>query len=194
MSSASITGEDCFATLAELWCSPQDVEQTELRERAEQLAEALSERHPEVAAALGRFLADPLAEEDYVELFELDPKCALYLGSHTYEEPKTCAQSGVSDRNGYMIELQGIYRHFGLAPDPTELPDYLPLMLECVALTDGRADPVRSKLICDFILPFLPPMRGRLEELQSSYASLLDATERLLQHEVEAQPTGDNRV
>jgi hypothetical protein len=28
----------------------------------------------------------------------------------------TCANAAVSDRNGYMIDLTGIYKHFGQMP------------------------------------------------------------------------------
>jgi len=190
MSETIALGQEGYAVLAELWCSPQDSDPGKLRRRAEALVAELERGDPEAAASLERFLADPVAEEEYVEHFELDPRCPLYLGSHSFDEPKTCAQAAVSDRNGYMIELLGIYRHLGLTPTNEELPDYLPLVLEFLALTAGSEDPVREKLIREYILPFLPPIRSRLEGLQSPYGHLLDATERVLRRDLGAETTG----
>jgi nitrate reductase molybdenum cofactor assembly chaperone len=79
-----------------------------------------------------------------------------------------------------MIELLGIYRHLGLMPNRKELPDYLPLVVELLSLTAGSEDRVREKLITEYILPFLPPIRSRLEELKTPYLYLLDALERVL--------------
>jgi len=186
MSETVATWREGYAVLADLWCSPRDTDSAEVRGRAADLLPELERVDPEAAAALERFLGNPVSEEEYVELFELDPKCPLYLGSHRFDEPKTCAQAAVSDRNGYMIELLGIYRHLGLTPNGNELPDYLPLMVEFLALTAGSDDPVREKLVREYILPFLPAIRTRLEELHSPYAHLLDAMERVLRLDADA--------
>jgi nitrate reductase delta subunit len=88
-----------------------------------------------------------------------------------------------------MIELVGIYRHFGQALDGKELPDFLPLMVEFLSLTvESRDDPVRAKLIDEYMVPFLPPMRSRLEELETPYLHLLGALERLMSADRKAQP------
>ena len=119
-------------------------------------------------------------------MFELNPDCSLYLGSHSYEEPKTCAGGAVSDRNEYMIDLLGIYRHFGQSLDGRELADYLPVMIDFLSLTvDSQHDPVREKFIKEYFLPFLPPVRKRLEELNSEYWRLLDAVERLAKYDLQ---------
>ncbi len=117
---------------------------------------------------LSSFLAEnAIAEEDYIDLFELDPDCALYLGSHSYEEPETCANAGTSDRNEYMIDLMGVYRHFGQIPNRQEMPDYLPLMVDFLAMTvESKDDSIRHKLIDEYLLPYFPPMRSRLEALE----------------------------
>ncbi|MEE8326150.1 MAG: hypothetical protein V3R58_03845, partial [candidate division NC10 bacterium] len=100
--------------------------------------------------------------------------------------------AAVSDRNGYMIELTGIYRHFGQVLDGTELPDYLPLMVEFLSLTvESRDDPVRGKLIDEYMVPFLPPMRSRLEELKTPYLHLLDALVRVMSVEPKTQPLSE---
>lgn len=113
-----------------------------------------------------------------------------YLGSHAFEEPKTCAQAAVSDRNEYMLDMIGLYRHFGLGLKGKELPDYLPLMVEALALTADTQDPIRTKLIEEYILPFLPPLRSRLEALGTPYLHLLDGLERLLKLDQEVRGRG----
>lgn len=177
-----------YALVAELWCSPQDVDGEEARRAAEELLPILGEVDREGAALLERFLAHyPPDEETYVELFELDPRCPLYLGSYGFEEPKTCAQAAISDRNEYMIELIAIYRHFGLSLRGRELPDYLPLMMEFLALTVDQEDALRERFIREYLLPFLPPFRERLKTTHSPYLFLCDALERLLRLDLEVQ-------
>jgi nitrate reductase delta subunit len=126
-------------------------------------------------------------EEAYVELFELNPRCPLYLGSHAFDEPKTCAQAALSDRNEYMIELVGIYKHFGLTLKGRELPDYLPLMVEFLALTAEVDDPIRERFIREYLLPFLPPLRERLAALSSPYLHLAEGLERLLKLDLDVR-------
>lgn len=184
--------KDVYALIAELWCSPpeEDTEREKIREQAGTVIGRLESIDKEGAAALSRFLGEKtIAEEDYVDLFELNPQCALYLGSHTYEEPTTCATAAVSDRNEYMIELGGIYSHFGRKPNGKELPDYLPLMVDFLSLTtESKDDPIRDKFINEFILPYLSPMRIQLEELGTPYVHLLDALESVINVEIEPQP------
>ena len=176
---------DLYAALAELWCSPQDIDREEVSRAAREKFSRWELMDEEGAALLSRFLENPISEEEYVELFELDPRCSLYLGSHSFDEPQTCAGAAVSDRNGYMIELLGIYRHLGLTPNGKELPDYLPLMVEFLALSAGSEDPIRGKLIQEYVLPYLPRMRSRLEELKTPYLYLMDALERVLKLDLE---------
>ncbi|MBI2848601.1 MAG: nitrate reductase molybdenum cofactor assembly chaperone [Chloroflexi bacterium] len=171
---------DVYASMAELWCSPRDADREQVKGGVEEAITVLDGVDREGAALLFQFLETPVSEEEYIDLFELDPRCPLYLGSHVFEEPETCVQAAVSDRNGYMIELLGIYRHLGLTPNGKELPDYLPLVVEFLSLTAGSVDPIREKLIKEYILPFLPPIRSRLEGLKTHYLYLLDALEEVL--------------
>ncbi len=184
--------KDVYSLISELWCSPpeSDEQRAEVRRDAEEIVERLGGIDKESANLLSRFLGEnAISEEDYIDLFELDPRCPLYLGSHSYDEPKTCANAAVSDRNGYMIELIGIYRHFGKLPDAKELPDYLPMMVDFLSLTiDSKEDPVREKLIDEYFLPFLPPMRSRLEELKTPYLYLFDALEKAIAVDQKTQP------
>lgn len=177
-----------YTLVADLWCNPQDVEVEGVRAETGAIIPFLGEVDGEGAAHLERFLAHyPLVEEEYVDLFELNPHCPLYLGSHTFDEPKTCAQAAVSDRNEYMIELVGVYKHFGVGLNGKELPDYLPLMVEFLALTAEAEDPIREKFIREYVLPFLPPLHERLETLNSPYLQLADGLERLLKLDLEVR-------
>lgn len=186
MSEMLATRGEGYAVLADLWCSPGDTDMDDAHARAGELLSDLARVAPEAEASLQLFLAERASEEDYVDLFELDPRCPLYVGYHSFDEPRTCANAGVSDRNAYMIEITGIYRHLGLALDGGEMPDYLPLMLEFLALTSASDDPVRLKLIKEYILPYLPPMRKRLESLKTLYTHLFDVTERVLRLDADA--------
>lgn len=176
-----------YSLMADLWCNPQDVDIENVRENTWQLATAVSGNLNDFSQSLKNFLKEEqMSEEDYIELFELNPDCSLYLGSHVYEEPKTCANSGVSDRNKYMIDLIGIYKHFGQSLDGKEMPDFLPLMLEFLSLTsEQKEDTIRVKFAKEYFLPFLPPLRKRLEELNTHYLFLLDAVEKLVNYEFE---------
>ncbi|MBI4818916.1 MAG: hypothetical protein HY791_21775 [Deltaproteobacteria bacterium] len=175
-----------YAAIGELWCNSLEVDQEESRAEAQALLVPLALVNEEGALALSRFLEQaPLSEEDYIDLFELEPKCPLYFGSHVFEEPKTCASASVSERNDYMIELLGVYRHFGRAPNGRELPDYVPMLIDFLSMTvDSREDPVRVKLLRDYVLPFIPPMRKRLTSLEVPYLHLLDALEKIIHHDL----------
>jgi nitrate reductase delta subunit len=184
------TLKDTFALIAELWCSPSeaDADREEIKQNAEAVVERLASIDQESASLLARFLEqNSISEEDYIDLFELEPQCPLYLGSHTYDEPQTCANAAVSDRNEYMIELIGHYKHFGQMPNGKELPDYLPLMVDFLSLTTALEDPVRESFIVKYFLPFLPPMRSRLEELETPYLYLLDALEKVMNIDLNTQ-------
>ena len=148
-----------YTVLAELWAHPEDVDdEMSGRER-----EAVAEWEPidaDGAALLAKFLEDRISDTEYVELFELDPRCPPYLGSHSFDEPMTCAGAAISDRNGYMLDLLGIYKHFGMTPNGKELADYLPLMVEFLALSVDSDDPIRNKFVEEYVFPFLSPMRS----------------------------------
>jgi nitrate reductase assembly molybdenum cofactor insertion protein NarJ len=126
--------------------------------------------------------------EEYVNLFELSPRCPLYLGAHQFEEPKTCTQAGLSDRNTFMLEIANIYRHFGVELH-TELPDYLPAMTEFLAITAGcppQDDEVRIRLIDKLMIDGVRLMATKLETLDVPQGHLVEALIRCL--EVELAP------
>ncbi len=67
----------------------------------------------------------------YVDAFDFTKTCSLHLTYHVYGDQRR--------RGLAMLELKGVYRSAGFEPPGTELPDFLPLMLEFAALApDGR--------------------------------------------------------
>jgi nitrate reductase delta subunit len=177
-----------LACISELWCNPQDFIKDITLKEAANVSDLLKHIDNDAGSSLETFLKEnQFDEEKYIESFELDPKCSLYLGSHVFEEPQSCSQAATSDRNDYMIELSAIYRHFGFELMGNELPDYLPLIIEFLSLIVYRDDPIKIKLINEYILPYLPPLHSKLEAIKSPYIHLLITLENLIKHLVNAQ-------
>lgn len=191
------TLKDVYSLIAELWSSP--AENNKNREKimrdAQKVIRKLKNINSESALLLSKFLNEnKISEEDYIDLFELDPQCPLYLGSHTYDEPKTCANAAVSDRNKYMIELSAIYKHFGKSANGKELSDFLPLIIDFLSLTvESNTDSVRGKLIREYLLPFLPPMRSKLKELKTPYVYLIDALSNIMNIDLKTHPISNKQ-
>jgi len=181
--------KDVYKLMSELWCSPSEINLTNIKKNSENIIKKLEDINKESAMLLQKFLEEnTISDESYIDLFELDPKCPLYLGTHSYDEPKTCAGAGVSDRNKYMIELRAIYKHFEKIADEKELPDYLPLMIDFLSLTiDSKNDSVRGKFIKEYFLPFLPPLQSKLKELKTPYVYLIDALDKIMNIDLETQ-------
>ena len=183
------TIKEVYRIMSELWCSPSEINITNIKKEAEEVIKKLEDINKEAAILLQKFLEkNTISDESYIDLFELDPKCPLYLGSHSYDEPKTCAGAGVSDRNKYMIELRAIYKHFRKIADEKEMPDYLPLMIDFLSLTiESKNDSVRGKFIKEYLLPFLPPVQSKLKELKTPYVYLIDALNKITNIDLQTQ-------
>ncbi len=62
-------------------------------------------------------------------------------------------------------------------------------MVDFLSLTtESKDDPVRDKLIKEYFLPLLPPMRCRLGNLKTPYLYLLDALEKVIKMELKTEP------
>ena len=86
------TLKDVYRLMSELWCSPSETNITDIKKDAKEVIKKLEEVNKEATILLQKFLEEnTISDESYIDLFELDPKCSLYLGSHSYDEPKTCA-------------------------------------------------------------------------------------------------------
>ena len=184
--------KDVYSLMAELWCSPSEMnaKKDEIKKDTKGVIKKLENIDKESAMLLRSFLEEnTISDESYIDLFELDPQCALYLGSHKYDEPKMCANAAVSDRNKYMIELKAIYKHFRKIPDEKELPDYLPLMIDFLSLTiESKNDSVRGKFIKEYLLPFLPLIHSKLKELKTPYVYLIDALDKIINIDLKTNP------
>lgn len=147
-----------------------------------------------ISAPVAEFLASARAHDldEYLTLLELTPPCPLYLGAHLFEEPSSCRGAGVSERNGYMLELKAIYAHFGFELSGAELADYLPLVAEFLALSldlrsrDGIG--LRRRLLEQDVLPALPKLAQSLRTYQSPYALVVEVMHQVVADDLAAEP------
>lgn len=176
-----------YKVIADLFCNPVDQDHREAMKEAQNILPGLQNTEPLAASWLQTFLDNHgISEEEYIDLFELSPQCALYLGSHSFEEPETCSESANSDRNKYMIQITNIYKHYGLQKEAYELPDYLPMMIEFMAFTtDYRDDELRRIFIDEYFAPFIEPVYKQLAELDSNYPNLCKSLESLLMYDLD---------
>ncbi|MCP4759520.1 MAG: hypothetical protein GY894_10390 [Planctomycetes bacterium] len=161
--------------LSELVLSPRDRDDDRLKE----LREALDEEYAGIAYGIDLFMNDPECQSDseYLQTLELNPPVPLYLGSHLFDEPSTCNGIGSGARNPYMLELTGIYEHFGLDLDGREMPDFLPIMLEFLAISLERSNRdtigLRRRFIERCFLPGIEGLEKAMVKFESPYLVLL---------------------
>ncbi len=171
-----------YRLIAELLLGPAERDQ----QRIDHALGELGAFPPSIAEPLRAFHASPAAhsQDEYTQTLELSPPCPLYLGAYLFEEPTSCRGAGTSGRNGYMLELTAVYRHFGLELRVGELSDYLPLALEFAALSLelGERDRIglRRRFLEQQLEPALAPLRQRLEKYESPYSSLIGGLEALV--------------
>ena len=133
-----------------------------------------------------RFLeqwTQPLAErqEAYVQAFDFDRRASLHLTYHTLGDRRR--------RGLELVRLKRRYAEAGLELDPTELPDYLPAMLEFAALT-----PEAGEALLNGHRPAIELVRARLHERESPYAALLDELVAALPRATRAQLAAAQRA
>nr|WP_243239778.1 nitrate reductase molybdenum cofactor assembly chaperone [Sulfobacillus harzensis] len=93
--------------------------------------EVAEELESEVGQIMRRFQHhDQVAlEKLYVETFDFDPKAALYVTAHELGDSR--------DRGEALIELTNLYHEAGYEVPDDQLADYLPLLLELLAVRPG---------------------------------------------------------
>jgi nitrate reductase delta subunit len=141
----------------------------------EELAAAVAAlpRSP-AAEAIERFIAWWTAAtglelaQHYVETFDLKRRCSLYLTFYGLGDRR--------ERGQALLRLRKLYRAAGLPQDGSELPDYLPLMLEFAAHAPDR----RGERLLREQRSALELLRAALHDEHSPYAHLLDALADLL--------------
>jgi nitrate reductase delta subunit len=112
-----------------------------------------------------RYATAPAIElqQEYVETFDLHRRCSLYL---TYGTEGDTRKRGMA-----LLRLKRLYAAQGLPMEGSELPDYLPVMLEFAALApDDRGRHLLAEHRAGLEL-----LRTALHERRSRYAELLDA-------------------
>jgi nitrate reductase delta subunit len=176
-----------YRLISELLMHPDDRDRKTVKLGVRSLNDA-----PEKLGGLIRsFVGHPGADsfDEYVETIELSGPCPLYMGSYLFEEPKSCRGAGTSGRNGYMIKLANMYRHFGLDAGKKELPDYLPLMVEFQRLSlDRQASngvALRRYYLEELVLPGFEPFLKALNKYKSPYALLVEALEIVVRLDIE---------
>ena len=123
-----------------------------------------SERDGLLALIEDLSLGDQLdAEERYSDLFDRGRMLSLHLFEHLHGDSR--------DRGSAMVELKQLYEAAGFELSRSELPDYLPVVLEYLSVRD--IDEAREMLAdCAHILKVIA---RALIARQSNYAAVLQA-------------------
>lgn len=126
---------------------------------------------PEERLTIGQFLEDLLAmdrtevQARYVQTFDMVPEHSLHLTHHIFGEEKT--------RGPALIDLSEYLKSYGFTHEETELPDYLPLLLEFVSeLQDDEA-----RVFLGDAAKVLRVIAANLEKAGSPYAPLIRIVE-----------------
>ena len=159
-----------FKVLSALLSYPTE----ELQNAAPELVEALASEglltEPRLKAVRG-FVDDLLdhdiydAQERYVLLFDRTRSLSLHLFEHVHGDGR--------DRGQALVDLMALYGERGLEIDAKELPDYLPMFLEFLALQElGEARELLSEP-----LHIISGLKERLKKRKSPYKALFAALE-----------------
>ena len=179
--------------LAELLVYPEDRNPQSLESHAEMAGVSA----PELCDSIRLLMASPELRncDTYLEIFEINAKCPLYLGHYQFDEPQSCNGAATCGRNDYMIKLKNLYRHFGFELQGGELPDYLPLMLDFLGLSASHpAQKHRRMLVKEFMLPALPPLSKALRAAGDVYAPIATILEQLLNDEAGLAPAPEGEL
>ncbi len=184
MCTADLTAS--YQLISELLLNPDDRDP----ERVEALRHGLEGALGEVHSWITKFLATAgsTSRDEYVQTLELSPPCPLYLGSYLFDEPTTCNGVGTSGRNVYMLELAGIYSHFGFDITARELPDYLPAIVDFlwISLENQDRDGIglRRRFVEQYVFPGLKPLKAALQKYKSPYALLVSALQSAVEQDL----------
>lgn len=181
-----------YRLISELFLYPEERDLARVKVEIEWLETAPAE----IRTPLKAFFAAPAAvsAEEYVATLELTPVVPLYLGAHLYGEPKTCRGAGTSGRNGYMLELANIYRHFGIELAAAEMADFVPVIIEFLGISLDRGDEdkigLRRYLVEQLLVKGFGTLLTALEKYESPYAHLVDALQTALAEDVKHMAGG----
>jgi nitrate reductase delta subunit len=102
-------------------------------------------------------------EESYVDLFDRGRALSLHLFEHLHGDGR--------DRGAAMVELKALYAAAGFELTGSELPDYLPVVLEYLSLRDMAE---ARELLAD-CAAILASISRSLLARQSRYAAVIQA-------------------
>ena len=112
---------------------------------------------------------DPLfVESEYVRIFDNRRKACLYLSYYLNRDTR---KRGVA-----LVDFKEAFAREGFTPTDDELPDFLPTLLEFIAIT---ASPYGSDLLIEH-KSGLEVLAMALREYQSPYALLIEAISLLI--------------
>lgn len=153
----------------------------ELRTAVRDEAALQADRIAEIERLLDRLVLLPAlqVESDYVELFDRGRSTSLHLFEHVHGDSR--------DRGPAMIDLIQTYEKAGLFIDNSELPDFLPVLLEFAS----TQPPQQAR---DFLAETAHIVRAVFSALlkrQSPYASVLAAVLELAGEKAEAVAVPD---
>ena len=123
-------------------------------------------------------------EAEYVEIFDRGRRTALHLFEHVHGDSR--------DRGPAMVDLAQTYERAGLQFAPSELPDYLPVVLEFAS----TQPPEQAQAFLRETAHIVRAIFSALLERQSPYASVLAAVldlagERAEKVDLPAEPAID---
>lgn len=101
------------------------------------------------------------AQASYVKTFDMTPEHALHLTHHLFGDDK--------NRGPALIDLGEYYKSYGLELGSSELPDFLPLVLEFASLLE----PVEAKLFLDPFAKAIAQLGANLAAANSPWAPLV---------------------
>lgn len=183
--------ESAYDLLSRSFEYPESMSGASFKRETSTLLPELARRIDRTAAdQFAQFLAeyDDISTAEYIATLELEPDCPLYLGHYVFDQPATCHDIADADRNQYMVELAGIYEHYGLALQD-ELPDFIPAMAEFLSMTaDRRGDELRREFLERFV-EFLPQMVEHFEEHGTPYQYPVSAVYRIATIDLEDTTT-----
>jgi nitrate reductase delta subunit len=175
-----------YRLIAELFLYPEERDAALIAAEMSRLSDAPAAlREP-----LEAFLAAPGSTnlEEYVATLELAPPVPLYLGSYLYDEPESCRGAGMSGRNGYMLQLSSIYQHFGVELAGGELSDFVPVIVDFLAISLERGDAdqigLRRYLVESLLLNAIESLLSALRKYESPYAHLIEALRIVLADDI----------
>lgn len=180
-----------YQLVAELFIYPEDRDTDRIN--ADLL---MLEGAPLLKASIESFLAEPSSNsvEEYVSTLELTPLVPLYLGSYLFDEPDSCRGAGMSGRNGYMLQLNNIYRHFGIEFAGREMSDFVPVVVEFLGLSLTRMDKdqigLRRYLIEALLLNAIECLMSALRKAESPYQYLVEALRVALTEDIAQMADG----